>query len=240
MLKYVIAAGALALSSHAMAGPTYQFTDNNANTGGAGDYLDSLSTTWDAGRELLKWQTTFANSEVDSFWLVINDRANPKQSNANELVIMYGDLEAGIVTSYVYNGLNSANSYGNPGIYLQTDALTVNGNSIEFTIDATDINAANITDPDPNDNVESIYQGIIAGPDSIGIWFHAAINSTFTYNGDEITNYGFGAQAWYDRANLPMESVPEPGTLASLGLGLLSVIAIRGRRKRYHAALVGR
>ena len=235
MLKHVIAVGALAISSQAMAGPSFQFTDNNANTGGAGDYLDSLSATWDAGREILTWQTTFSNSDVDSFWLVINDRDNPKAADTNELVIMYGDLEAGIVTSYVYNGRNSANSYGNPGIHLQTDTLNVNGNSIEFTIDATEINATNITDADPNDGIDNVYRGIVAGPEAIGIWFHAAVNSTFTYQDEQITNYAFGAQGWYDRANLPLVSVPEPSTYAMMGLGLLCVFAIRSRRKRFES-----
>lgn len=233
MLKQFLAVTALALSSSALAGPTYQFTDNNANTGGAGDYLDSLTATWDAGNQILTWETTFSNAAVDTFWLVINDRENPKKANANELVIMYGDLTNGIVTSYVYNGLNSASSYSNPSIYLQTDVLNVDGNSIDFTIDATAINAANITDPNPNDNVDSIYQGILAGPEFIGIWFHASINSSFGYNGNEITSYNIGPQGWYDRANLRLERVPEPATVASLGLGMLCVFAIRGRRKRF-------
>ncbi len=210
--KIALCSFALAGSNAALAGPVYEFNDNNANTGGAGDYLDSIHATWDAGNEVLHWESVLANSNVDSFWLVINDGPNPKAADTNELVIMYGDLDAGIVTSYVYNGANNDKSYATPGIYLQTDTLTRTGDHISFTIDGSLMNAANI----PGD-----YRGLVAGPDLIGIWYHLAINSSFTYSGNEIKDYSHGAQGWYDKKDLRITAVPAPGALALMGLGLL-------------------
>ena len=222
MLKQLTAAITLSVSSVAFAAPVYEFSDTTANNGGGiGDWLDSLHMTWDAGNEVLNWSSTFNNAAIDSFWLVINDGPNPKVEDTNELVIMYGDLDEGIVTSYVYNGANNANSYNTPGIYLQTDTLTVDGDSISFTIDASGMNSASV----PGD-----YRGMVAGPERVGIWYHAAVDSSFTYGENGlIEHYGFGAQGWYDRSNLTMTDVPEPGTLAlfTLGAGALFV-----RRRR--------
>ena len=213
MIKQLAAAAALVVSTSAFAGPVYEFSDTTANNGGGiGDWLDSLHMTWDAGNEVLNWSSTFNNAAVDSFWLVINDGPNPKVEDTNELVIMYGDLNEGIVTSYVYNGANNANSYNTPGIYLQTDVLNVSGNTISFTIDASAMNAASV----PGD-----YRGMVAGPDLVGIWYHAAVGSSFSYDdGGEITDYSFDRQGWYDRQNLRMCEVPEPGAVALLALGL--------------------
>lgn len=228
MFKQLLAIAALSFSSQVLAGPVYSFTDNNAYTGGpTGDVIDSLSTTWDVDNEIFTWNTTFTDSEIDSFWLVVNDKDNPKQVDSNELVIMYGDLTEQKVYTYVYNGANNANSYQSSQL-LQTDPLNVVGNSINFTIDATNINNAwvpmgSAANADP-------YRGLVVGPESIGIWFHVAKGSTVATTDGRIDNYSFQQQGWYDRANLALVEVPEPGSMALMGLGLLGLGAVRKRR----------
>lgn len=228
MFKQLLAIAALSFTSQALAGPVYSFTDNNAYTGGpTGDVIDSLSTTWDADNEIFTWNTTFTDSEIDSFWLVVNDKDNPKQVDSNELVIMYGDLTEQKVYTYVYNGANNANSYQSSDL-LQIDPLNVVGNSINFTIDATSINAASVAmGSAPNADP---YRGLVVGPESIGIWFHVAKGSTVATVDGRIENYAFQQQGWYDRANLALVEVPEPGSMVLMGLGLLGLGAIRKRR----------
>jgi len=228
MFKKLLAAATLAFAGQALAAPVYNFTDNNANTGGAADYLDSLSATWDAGNQILNWTSTFNTSAVDSFWLVVNDGPNPKVVDTNELVIFYGDLVGGKVYSYVYNGANNARSYRNPGILLQVDDLNVVGNSIDFTIDATEINSAAT-----RAEVGSEFRGIVAGPEKLGAWYHVATGSQFGFDDDGlISSYSFARQGYYDRANLHLQKVPEPGSMALLGLGLLSLGMLRRNRGR--------
>lgn len=228
MFKQLLAIATLSFAGQALAGPVYSFTDNDAYTGGpTGDVIDSLSTTWDVDNQIFTWNTTFTDSEIDSFWLVVNDKDNPKQVDSNELVIMYGDLTEQKVYTYVYNGANNANSYQTSQL-LQTDPLNVVGNSINFTIDATNINNANVqmgsaTNADP-------YRGLVVGPESIGIWFHVAKGSTVSAVDGQLIDYSFQQQGWYDRANLALVEVPEPGSMALMGFGLLGLGAIRKRR----------
>lgn len=228
MFKQLLAIATLSFAGQALAGPVYSFTDNDAYTGGpTGDVIDSLSTTWDVDNQIFTWNTTFTDSEIDSFWLVVNDKDNPKQVDSNELVIMYGDLTEQKVYTYVYNGANNANSYQTSQL-LQTDPLNVVGNSINFTIDATNINNANVqmgsaTNADP-------YRGLVVGPESIGIWFHVAKGSTVAAVDGQLIDYSFQQQGWYDRANLALVEVPEPGSMALMGFGLLGLGAIRKRR----------
>ncbi len=210
------------LSQTALAG-VFVFEDLNANNGGMSDRLTSVTGSFNDISEQFTWDVEFNSdpTDVDGFWLVVNNGPNPKSSNVNELAIMYGDLDTNTLTTYVYNGQNSANSWNNPGIYLQTDSFVSDSNSFSIDINAAAINAWSAS-PD--------YTGI-SFDENIGIWFHISRGSNFSYLGDEIASYSFAQQGWYDKANLTTTTVPEPASISILLLGLAGVIA--GRRRRY-------
>ena len=222
-LALVALASSVSLASHA---GVYNFTDSNANNGGRiSDRLESISTTYDEGNSSFKWETTFNSSasDVDGFWLVVNNGPNPKYSDVNELAIMYGDLASGTLTTYVYNGRNRSDSNLNPGILLQTDTFTVTDDGFSIDIDVSAINAWGSPDDD--------YSGI-QFDNKIGAWFHISTDSSFEYNeGGDLERYSFGAQGWYDTANLTATKVPEPGVISLLALGLAGLTICRRKEK---------
>lgn len=222
--KMFLAAGALTFASLGHAA-VYQFEDTAANNGGFGDRLTSISSTFNSDTERFTWDVTFnatGAADVDGFWLVVNNGPNPKSADVNELAIMYGDLETQTLSTYVYNGANNANSINNPGVLLQTDVFSVSADSFSIDIDATAINAW----------AGGSYTGI-SYDENIGIWFHVATGSHFTYDEQgNITDFSFAHQGWYDKANLTTTTtqVSESGVFALLGLGLMGLAAVRKRQ----------
>jgi len=224
-MRAILLSSLLLIASHASA-TIFEFEDLNANNGGIADELSTVNATFNDATNDFTWDVTFNDdpTTVDGFWLVVNNGPNPKSSNVNELAIMYGDMDTGVLTTYAYNGQNNSNSIINPGILLQTDTFAVTDNSISIDIDATAINAWNAPATAPD------YTGI-AFDQKIGIWFHISKNSTFGYDalGEVIESYGYGAQGWYDKADLNTITVPAPASLLLLGLGLIGFGSARKR-----------
>jgi hypothetical protein len=134
---------------------------------------------------------------------------------------MYGDLERGILSTYVYNGSNGPSSIINPAILLQTDVLSSVNDRFSFDISTSAINSWLSPDPD--------YTGI-AFDEKIGIWFHFSTGSDFTYNSaGDIIGYGFDQQGWYDVANLhaTVVDVSAPSLIALFGLAFAGLTLVR-------------
>ena len=82
--------------------------------------------------------------------------------------------------------------------------------TVSFSIDTSTVNGKYAT---------ADWNGIFFD-DTIGIWFHPSMNTNITYNGLDITSYS-GSAGWYDVGDEKTSLIPLPGTLLSLGLGLL-------------------
>ena len=99
---------------------------------------------------------------------------------------------------------------------------TGDARTFEFSLDATDIN--------DNKSFGSEWQGI-SFADSIGIWFHGASNLTTSYAADgSLERFRPGVTGWYDVGNKATTTVPEPVSVAALGL--VGAVAMMQRRKR--------
>lgn len=225
----LIAALALVVgfSANVHAGPVYGYDiDNPPGSDGGGDILN-ISTTYDTNTEVFNWSYTIKEKAPgvisDGFWLVISDGPNPK-SHVNEYAILYGDLANNRVTAYEYSGQNNANSYNSPGVLLGSfgglDAVD-NGSerTLSFSIDATGINNHAIQD----------WKGLFFG-EQIGIWFHPSVGTNVSYykdGGISSFSYAQGGQGWYDTGYRQTYQVPEPSTLALLGIGMGALLMRR-------------
>ncbi len=229
-LRKAMVIGAIfgAVYSTSASATIYEFEDLNANNGGFADRLDTVSSTYNDVTEQFTWDVTFNSdpTDVDGFWLVVNNGPNPKSVDVNELAIIYGDLDTGVASTYVYNGQNNANSILNPSILLQTDLFSVTSNGFSLSIDASGINAYSGWDTPDVGGINGI-----GFDDQIGIWFHVATGSSFGTNSNgDITSFQFGSQGWYDRANLSTVQVPAPASSLLMVLGLVGLLAGRNRR----------
>lgn len=196
----------------------------------AGQY-SSIKTSFDDQTNILNWSSTFTRNQTNQAlsngaWLVLSDGENPK-NNVDEYAIMYLDATASTVSIYNYNGKNSANSYRYSD-YLGSTALNVIENgpdevTFEFSLDATDINNST--------SYGSEWKGI-AFSEEIGLWFHdaAGLHTAYDANG-KLLSFVSAKSGWYDTTKaLPTTKVPEPGSLAALGL--VAAAGVTQLRKR--------
>ncbi len=215
----------MTVSAHA-AYYTYS-SDNPSGTNGGGD-IKNISTSYST-TGIFSWKYTIEDKN-DGFWLVVSDGPNPK-GTADQLAILYGDLNNNKLTAYRYSGQNNPNSYLTPGDFLQqwnnaftTVSYNPGEETTSFSIDVSGINSKY---PAPD------WEGTRFGG-KIGIWFHTTADSEFSYEKDQITDFDFEGHGWHDSRNkttteepLDPNEIPAPSALFLLGLGLLGMTYAR-------------
>jgi len=202
--------------------------DHPPGSASAGD-VTTFSAAYNDVTQQLSFSSTIARQDgylADGFWLVLSDGPNPKH-HFNEYSIFYGDGTTGNLTSYVYNGENSANSWHTPGEFIQSfagglsvDISVTDEVTYGFSIDTSFINAYVPATPGTNDWDGASFAA------NIGIWYHPAVFSgTTAYNQDgSLAAFPVQRGGWYDTRNQTSTvSAPEPAVLSILAAGLLAV-----------------
>ncbi len=220
-----------ALAGTAYAGPIHEYnSEGGGKFGGYGAKYDGIKSTYDAGSQDFEWIVDYKNKTAEGGWLVISDGPNPKNAD-DDLAILYFDKASQDVWAYAYNGKNNKKSYKETeflGFF--EDAYKTVGDVATLALNAAGINS-------------KLETGLRFGP-MIGIWFHPSFDSYS--EGDSNGLYEFYARknGWYDthydggkcevvrggHGGCVTTTVPEPGTLALLGAGLLG-FGLRRRRK---------
>jgi hypothetical protein len=181
---------------------------------------------------------------ANGFWLAMSPGPNPKD-HPGQLALFYFDASnsAPVLTAYGYNGQNGDNSWHDgsslPGTQSpdfikssKTDTSWVNELFTEplancprrfrFSINLDGINGHSPLYPSATDP----WTGAAFG-EKFGIWMHPVRGLQTTYNNQgALTQWNYSAAGWLDGSN--MQTVPEPGTMLALGLG---VAALARRRK---------
>lgn len=220
---------------------------------GAGE-VQFIRSSFNTVTNRLTWSVNFAatgsGAKANGFHLVMSPGDNPK-GHAGELAILYFDastLNAPQLTAYNYNGFNGASSFqdGSPqnGVQapdkikssvLSTDwinSLSATNNNdgtrtLSFDIDATAIN--NHTPLYPGN---SPWTGARYG-EKIGIWFHGYTGLQTSYGTDGfLSSLSRQGEGWVDLNDKSTSPVPEPASMAALGLGVAAMIRRRKSAKK--------
>lgn len=192
--------------------------------------------------------------KTDGFWMVVSNGPNPK-NQSGQLAIFYMDASnpAPVLTVYAYNGVNGDNSYKDGSIASGTQAPDriasskvdngfIESLSVVTNPDGTRTLGFKVKTEDSTQNING-HSPLHPGPDpwegaqfgeKIGIWVHPTAGTvTDYYNSGSaagfLKNFAYQKSGWLDLENKTTTVVPEPATLAVLGLG--AAAALRRRRK---------
>lgn len=207
---------------------TFLFERDNLKGNNRVGEQSNITTSFNAKTNLLKWSSTFERNQnngrlADGAWFVLSEGVNPKK-DVDEYAIFFLDGINEKVSIYNYMG-KVGKSY-KKGTYLGQADLMVNNEddarTFSFSLNATDINQRTDFGAD--------WKGVLFG-EKIGIWFHGVDDLEVDYNDDHsLSTFKFPSQGWYDRSSEDTVKVPEPMTIA--GLGLVALGATRLRRRQ--------
>jgi hypothetical protein len=240
----IIFAGCIASITQANAASYLYEVENPTPSSKKAGKISSFSTIYDDVTEQLSFKSTIqrANGNLaNGFWLVLSDGPNPK-TYINEYAIIYGDGNTGNLTSYVYDGTNSSNSWEWSDGFIQSFAgdlnvtSTTNEVTFDFSIDASAINAYT---PKTRVNYGNDWDGVSFG-ENIGIWYHPTIfkrNAAYDNNG-LLTSFPVRKSGWYDIEDgkttpiLPdVTPVPAPAAAWLIFVGLIGFFGTVRRQK---------
>jgi len=228
-MKYLrlIALFSFIFSTTAIAGPIYVYEATNPNHNKVGGEIEYLKATYDPSSEIFTWESIIGDNNngqaSNGFWLAVNDGPNPKQGVYDELAILYGDGNTGLLNIYTYNPDKGGKSYQN-GDLLGTTTLGVTRDNIagtttyNFDLDVSSIN-------------QQLSKGI-SFYDMIGIWFHTMVGAVFDYQWGELIDVSFDKKGWFDRKNLDADvvNVSAPSVISLIAISL-ALIAFGLRRR---------
>ena len=225
VLPRIAAAAAFAALAGASTGASatvYSFEDSSGRWTGGGILTESFSASYDTDRQLLDFSATVngsaSHATADGFWLVLSDGPNPK-THVNEYAILYGDAVNNRLTAYVYDGVNSADSYRDVRRYITSysgvlDYTDLGGGRSSFSVSGLDVSTINAYTPwfgGTND-----WDGVAFG-ENIGVWFHPAMMDSLTYACTLLVKFNHEVQGWYDFAGQPTNSGGTSGGGGSTG-----------------------